>query len=332
MNNFLAGSAELIDFSAKSEDNKRIRRQRNSSWLFGQGGTSRFRLESRDVGMVWAGIGAGRVNTTGGKTMRVKVMMAGLLAVAGLLASSAAGHAGDVFRLGLPAGEQAPTLKLGEMNPNADTVDAWFRGGFHGGFHGFRGGWGGGWGWRGGWGGGWRGGWGGWGGGWRGGWGGWGWRGGWGGYYGGYSPWVGLGCYSSPWVGYSCYSYPSVSYSYYGGFCPISTTSPGVVSTFSLNLGPTTLRAQTQPGVPTPVPAPQPGNGAPNNGTFNYDGGPRSPVPLPSPGSDQAPPRSEPAPMRSQPTVPLEGRPVSIQVVRPTPKKYTYPAYGERSR
>lgn len=253
--------------------------------------------------------------------MRVQVVTAGLLAVAGLLASAAVSEAGDVFRLALPAGDDTPAIKLGQIDANADTLDVWrggfggFRGGFGGGFRGgfvggFRGGFGGGF-YRGGWG------WGGyrpWGG-----WGGWGWGGGY-----AYRPWGGwsYGWGGYPWVGYGGY-----------GCWPCSDISPGVSSTFTLSLGPTTLPFQSQaiapPQVGAPV-APAPALPAPNGGTFDYDGGPRSPVPLP--GTDPAAPRrSAPPPTNVQPSAPLEGLPVSFPAVRTAPK-YTYPAYGEQPR
>lgn len=265
--------------------------------------------------------------------MRVNVLTAGLLAVAGLLASGAASQAGDVFRLALPAGGDVPALKLGQIDTNAETLDVWrggfggFRGGFGGfragfGFGGFRGGFYGGFrGWGGGWGG-WRGGWGGWGGGWG------GWRGGWGGWGGGW----GYSCYQPYWgCGYGWCGSPWVSLGCNNGFCSISDTSPGIASNFTLSLGPTSLRVQTPQALPA-----QPGTlqqPSPNgNGTFNYDGGPRSPVPLPR--SDQSAPPVNPAPKSVQPSVPLEGLPISYPapaVVRTAPK-YAYPAYGERAR
>jgi hypothetical protein len=57
-----------------------------------------------------------------------------------------------------------------------------------------------------------------------------------------------------------------------------------------------------------------------NDGTFPYDGGPRSPVPMP---------RAEPAPMSTPPpSVPLEGRSVSLPPTKVA--KYAYPAYGDQ--
>jgi len=270
--------------------------------------------------------------------MRVKLLTAGLLAAAGLLAGSASSQAGDVFRLAIPAGDDTPTMKLGEVDASADTLDVWrggFHGGFRGGFGGFRGGFGG-----------FRGGFGGYrgfyGGGYRGFWGG-GYRGFYGGGYG-YRPWYGS------WYGYQPYYYGGYGYagyplyygSYYGGCYPIAGISPDTATTtFSLQLGSTALRAQLQPGPSAAVqaapsgsaPYPAPSNSAPpapNAGTYEYDGGPRAPIPLPK--GEPATPRTDPVPMNTQPAVPLEGRSVSIPAVVRTTPKYTYPAYGEQPR
>jgi len=258
--------------------------------------------------------------------MRVKLLTAGLLAVAGLLAGSASSRAGDLFRLAIPTGDNTPTMKLGEAGTDADTLDVWFRGGFHGGFRGgfygggYRGFYGGGYG------GGFRGG--------YGGFGGYGYRSFYGNYFA-YRPYY--------WGGYGCYSYPSY---YYGGYglCPIGGESPTVASTtFSLELGSGGLQAQLQPAPSAsvqpapngsaPYPAPStPARPAPNEGTFEYDGGPRTPIPIPKGGEQPSTPRTEPAPMNTQPPMPLEGRPVSIQAPVRTAPKYTYPAYGEQPR
>lgn len=216
------------------------------------------------------------------------------------------------------------TLAISGNQDDDDTqlVRGW--GGYRGGWGGYRGyGWGGyrsyGWGgYRGyGWGGyGYRGyGWGGY----RGyGWGGyyrpyWGY--GWGGYYRPYWGWGGYYSYGYPYYsyGYPYYYYPSYSYYYYptalsydpsalSYYYNNSTESPAT----DLNIRPRTL---------TPAPA---------DGTYPYDGGPKNPVPMPQP-------KSDPTPMkRPQPTVPLEGKVVSLTPA-PSPVKYTYPAYGESS-
>ncbi len=255
--------------------------------------------------------------------MRVKLLTAGVLALTGLLASTAASQASDVFRLAIPAGDDTPTMKLGQVSPEADTLDVWH--GFHGGFHhGFYGGF----------------------------------HGGFGGFYGhrgfyggfGYRPFYGLGGYGlggyglggyglggygwgygyRPFYGYAGsygYGYPGAYYySSPGCFFSIASTSPA--PTYNLNLATAPVPVQSAPLPSTQAPA----TPAPNGGTFRYDGGPRSPVPLPD--GTQATPPSNPAPTnpapRTRPSLPLEGRPVSITISQPTPKKYTYPAYGER--
>jgi len=246
-------------------------------------------------------------------TMIARMWTAGLLACAGVLIGTTAGQAGGVFRLNLTASVDAPTLKLGEAAPEADTFDVrGFRGGcFHRGYcgGGFRGGYSGGF--RGGYYGGYAG----------------GYCGGYaGGYYGGY-----VGGYCAP----RCYSYCAPVYSY--GYCtpsvyyyyyPISTVTSVPTTTFSLRIAPLVPGIRTQPeltapltqapsNAPVPVPRPLPGNG-----TYDYDGGPRAPIPMP---------RAEPAPTNTQPTVPLDGRPVSLPIRAATPK-FTYPAYGEVPR
>jgi len=66
-----------------------------------------------------------------------------------------------------------------------------------------------------------------------------------------------------------------------------------------------------------------PGSAAPGDGTYDYDGGPRIPVPMPMQ-------KVDPAPTKTQPTVPLDGRPVSLPIqAKP---KYSFPAYGEQPR
>jgi hypothetical protein len=202
-------------------------------------------------------------------TMLSRSVAAGVLTLAGLAFAGSA-RAEDTVLLNLPGpADQATTFDLKATDADLDPyiIDvarggrgggrAGFRGGFRGGFRaghfrgGFRGvGWRG-WGWRGrGWGVGWRG----WGVGWRGrGWG------------------VGLG-----WPGYRYYPrywygayYPQVYYPYpvaYGySPCVVTTAVPA-----------TTLRVVPSPGREV-IPSQQ-GQGP---GTFPYDGGPKSPVPMP---------------------------------------------------
>jgi len=255
-----------------------------------------------------------------------------LLACAGVLLCATASQAGDVLLLNRPATATAPTLKLGEVAPDADTFDVrGFHGGARGGYAGYRGGYGG---FRGGYGvgyGGYRGGYyGGYRGGYYGGYG-----VGYGGYYGGYGPvyrYNYASYYASPSV-YAYYppaviTYPQTYYYYY----PIATPVATPTTTFSLKIAPLVPRIQVQasPYSPTPItqgqpnypPAPIQGRPIPADGTFDYDGGPRLPVPMP---------KAEPAPMNTHPTVPLDGRPVSLPL-RSTPTKYYYPAYGEQPR
>jgi hypothetical protein len=283
--------------------------------------------------------------------MRARVWLAGVLALAGLSAGTSIARAdSDTFRLAMPANPQAgaPTVNLA-LTPekDADTVDVR---GWHGGWHG---------GWRGGWGG-WRGGWG-WG---RGGWG-YGARfyGGWGGwgrpyyyrswayyprYYGGYG-WGGYG-----WGGYyGIYSYPSYYYSfpyYYNyGYNPYcywigNTTTQTPVVSLSINPGRVAIQSQalssanpylTPNTIPNPYatnPYAGPANTLPNTPrtveepTYPYDGGPRSPVPLPQTTPQQPTPAQ---PMNTPPTLPLEGRSVSLPVQK---TQWAYPAYGEAPR
>jgi len=247
--------------------------------------------------------------------------------MAGFLTWAPVSQAADVFRLALPAQADVPAMKLGDASADAETLDVWGRrcwgggGFFGGGFRGscFRGGYYGG-----------------------------------GGYCGSY---YGGACYSfrpsycyrpavSYSYSYSCYPQPyyyGYSYGCYPGYCyaPIADTVPGVTANFSLKLG--NPLNQPQPAITNPgpatmppaatLPAPsvrqypstpsQPSLPRPADGTFDYDGGPKAPVPMP---------QTQPAPpMNTQPSVPLEGRPVSLQV-RSTAPRYTYPAYGEVPR
>ena len=107
-------------------------------------------------------------------------------------------------------------------------------------------------------------------------------------------------------------------YAYYNPYyyCPIS--SPGSVMPYATSVGASVNFTVMRPA-PDSLPAPTPLPGAASDGTYPYDGGPLNPVPMPS---------SQPAP-KAQPTVPLEGRPVSLPAPEKAEKKYTYPAYGE---
>lgn len=119
---------------------------------------------------------------------------------------------------------------------------------------------------------------------------------------------------------YSSYYYsPSVYYSPYY-YCPISEPAPTMPYATSTSASLTVLRPEGNP-LPQPIPFPKrevPYASSPAPAaTYPYDGGPSNPVPLPGGGKKAVP----------QPTVPLEGKAVSLPRSEP---KYTYPAYGER--
>jgi len=230
---------------------------------------------------------------------------------------------GDTIRLGGRSGvDDAPIQRLDlKTDNNADTltVRGYHGGGFHGGHYG---------GYHGGFYGGYRGFYGGYGG-YRGfGYAGYGYRGwGYGGYgyrgygYGYYRPYVGIGFgygYGGYGYGYGGYGYPYYSgisyyypscYSYPTYYYGISYASPAVTYTLG-----TTSTTTVQPVMPRIIDS---GDVAPStrvipNGTYPYDGGPTSPVPMPS--------------KEAAPKVPSTERFVSI----PAAKKYSYAAYGEK--
>src|SRR5262245_14560022 len=88
--------------------------------------------------------------SSGGNTMRVKYLAAGLVAWAAFVLAGEA-RAGDVIRLSMPGDVDAPTLDLKgrPADLDAEVYNTYWRGGWgwRGG-GGWRGGWGGGWGWR----------------------------------------------------------------------------------------------------------------------------------------------------------------------------------------
>jgi hypothetical protein len=226
---------------------------------------------------------------------------------------------------GISAGVATMTLQIDENTEDAENVLTWGRRGWGG--YGYRGyGWGGGY--RGyGWGGGYRGwgysayrGWGGygWGGGYRG-WGGYGWGGY--GYRSYYQPYY---SYYGSYVPYYNYYYPRTYY--YGPSCyyyPISTdvdaiSAPNYTQAI-VKVEPTRVHGQPNGGVAQVVPP-----AGQQNGSFYYDGGPQSPVPLPRSGVETKPLPAAPP----QKKVPLEGMPVSLPAN--SPAKFAYPAYGEK--
>ncbi len=173
---------------------------------------------------------------------------------------------------------------------------------------------------------------------------GWGWPGYGFGYAGYYRPGFAISIYSAPRVYYPAYyassvvSYPvySYGYSYYPG--DLCLTGGTVASTYapSVSLGATTASG------PTTVPTPMPGNGtttaqrlppptpvgqrvpqtlpAPTpSGTFQYDGGPATPVPMPA-----ADPPKTIEPAGDQPAASVS---ISLPARKPAHK---YPAYGDK--
>ena len=256
--------------------------------------------------------------------MRERIGSTSWLAVGALLLGAAATQAGDTIKLSLPASKDVPALKLGEIGLDADTIDAGYRGHgghYHGGYHG---------GYRGGYHGGYHvghyGGYRGYYGGYRGYYGGYrGFYGGYRGYYGAYyRPYFyGAGYYGySPYYYSSSYYYTSPSVYYYSSpiYCPIGMETTTTLE--SQRVMPPADALNYAPQTQT-LPLPR------DAGTYPYDGGPRAPVPMPridNPG-DAPPARLSPIP-----TVPLDGRPVSLPAPKATPVKYTFPAYGELSR
>jgi len=291
-----------------------------------------------------------------------------------LLAGASAAKADDIIRLGGP-GTEAKTMTLG-FDGQADTeLTRYARGGFYGGggyrggFVGYRGGFYGGY--RGGfYGGGYRGGFVGYRGGFYG-----GYRGAfYGGYrgfcrpyyagfyrpfyagYGGYYPRYGYGfnygyynypiysSYSSP-VYYTPSYYVNPPYYYdqpypsYSApvmpYAPISTSGPLAVNG---NGGRYVdyYAAQAVPNVNGSVPVATPAN---NGGTFQYDGGPSSPIPLPAGTPAPAPlPSPEPAPMKAPAAKAAPGTllitypPQPATPARQATTQFAYPAYGEDTR
>jgi hypothetical protein len=129
--------------------------------------------------------------------------------------------------------------------------------------------------------------------------------------YGGYYPWWGLGSYWWPGYGYGYYPYysnyyPSTYYVY-----PSDYDYPTGLSTVIPSMPPAGTSLYT-----TPPPAAQPPAGT---GTFEYDGGPRLPVPLPLPKGEEKLTRLPNHPML-----------VSDLAVSAKSGKWNYPAYGEK--
>jgi hypothetical protein len=243
--------------------------------------------------------------------MTMRNLMWAVLAAACLLAGSGVSMAQDTVRLGGPSVQA-------DMQGGTDLVRGWhgYRG-YYGGYRGYYGGYYG------------------------------GYRGYYGGYYGFYRPYYPryYASYYYPPVVYqpSCYT-PYYSNSYY---YPIAGQPAPTVTMQASYYAPAPASSQPTPGQRFSEPIPAPGG----NGTFPYDGGPRSPIPMPAPGAD-----INPATDRG--IIPLDGKlvsipnetsggfsPVGLPAVQPrttptttTPATKTptpaprviYPAYGDR--
>jgi hypothetical protein len=253
-----------------------------------------------------------------------RIPAVGLTAMAALAVWSA-GASAEGLRLVQTGGPAAPVSGLSggattmtlQLDQDTETVETGYRGGFRGGWGGYRGGY--------------------WGGGYRGGYWGGGYRGYWGGYrsFYAYRPYYYGYSYYQPYYSYYYAPNPYPYYYYYSS--PIGLSAP-------VGNGPAVLRVQpraydqtplagqprdmlppngqSQPYGQLPPNAQQPPSYAPQgNPSYPYDGGPSQPVPMP-----RATPDNRPTAPGAAPSLPLEGRPVSL----PTPAlRLTYPAYGE---
>jgi len=274
-----------------------------------------------------------------------------LVAIA-LLALTGPSSAGDRIELKLPVKKPQTDnhdLKATLADIETEVIDARYYGGGRGGYvgGGYRGGFYGG-GYRGGYVGGYRGGYVG------------GYRGG---YYGGYRGYYGGGYYGGFVGGYyrpyyypryygyayapSYYTYSDYSPGYYNYAYAYPCTLPDVSPTVTLRVGPTysapsyglpsTPPTNIPPGstvIPgrpgnsgNPVLPPPMNNGKVPPGTYNYDGGPKAPVPMP-PADEGA---ATVQPQRAKPRI-IEDILVSTQVQDSKTGKWTYPAYGEAPR
>lgn len=237
--------------------------------------------------------------------MRVKHLAAGLVACAALWLASDA-RAGDLHRLAMPGDFDAGTfdLKVRPGDKDAELSPTWFRargwgGGWYGGgfrygvgFRSFGGFYGGGFGPR---------------------------------FYGGFGPRF-VGGFGGPFyggfntriiVGGGFYGPGFWPGPFYGpGFFPCSLDGPAVITPPAI---PAMPRAQDpRDGVPMPMPGAEQ---APN-GTFDYDGGPKAPVPMPRGAAEETV-------VRSAPRKPMIVNEFFVSDAKPTTGKWVYPAYGE---
>jgi len=160
-------------------------------------------------------------------------------------------------------------------------------------------------------------------------------------YYGGYYGSSYGGYYAPSYGYYSPYSYGSYYYSapayysysapYWG--CSLGTsvlTSPAIISQSTQPLMPPatstlppTSGTQILPSATPDLPETAPEAVPADQGTFPYDGGPRTPAPAPQ--TEEAVPAS---PSRTTPAAPPGSRLVSLTEV---PSHWVYPAYGEKA-
>jgi len=246
-----------------------------------------------------------------------------VVAALGLWASPAWAQFSEVKTLRLG---DVPTMKLGKAGTDADTELVRHSGGYHGGHHG---------GYHGGYHGGHHGGYhGGYHSGYRG-----GYYGGYRGYYGGYRGFYGgYSNYYRPYYGYRNFYYPRYSFyagGYGYGYRPYYYYAPPVyyyypACSYPIGLTTTTFSAYSpvmplasQDVGPVPEGGPVPRPGGVEDGTFPYDGGPASPVPMP---------KADPVPVPSRDSVPPTPKPEGRIVSLPAPTtSFAYPAYGEKT-
>jgi hypothetical protein len=219
-------------------------------------------------------------------------------AAAFLLLAAQSAKAQDTIRLGGTGDAKVQNLL---DDGQSDIEQVYYRGGYRGWGGGYRG-WGGNRGW---------------------GYGGWGYRG-WG-YAGwGYRPWLAYRPFYRPYWYASSYYAPSYYPSYYYGQ-PAYSYYNNPCAGDNAEMPPATVLGSTSSYAQRPViekmPYPVTSSRESSDGTFHYDGGPAYQTPLPVQN------RPAPAGPQKRPTVPLDGKLVSIP--GPTGASFSYPAYGE---
>jgi hypothetical protein len=153
-----------------------------------------------------------------------------------------------------------------------------------------------------------------------------------GGYYNFYRPGFAVSYYAAPRFYYPTYVYPGWGWGgYYGaGFFPISGGTNIAVETptlaLNLTLPPKGTTASYSSPLPAPAPATVPQPAAPAPGTYQYDGGPKTPVPQPAP--DATPPARPQAAPAPEATAMRTAQPKAKTA--PAKPVYRYTAYGEK--